>query len=491
MHNSKLVSILKLLSQNELKQFEKFILSPYFSEGRDVSGLFQILKKSYPVFTSPDLNRNSIYKKLFKNEKFNERKLKNLAAALTLLAVKFLIHNRVNINSSQYKSILADEFFHRGNEKLFLSFIKHDEKKDTIADLTEADNYHYKNQLLRLKEKYFISKNRFIEAIPYRLKYTENSLLYHYISYFKRLKDMVIFPIFYNTPFENNLFDAVKESTDFEALLAILKNKNYDMTWLIEIYYCMYKSISQHNEEISESYYYKFKELFLLNIKKFSEGEKCYLFDAMATYCMMREPVNSKFSMECFEVYKRMLVENSYKYSKNDYISITLYGNIMFWAYDLCEFDWLEKFIAEYSNDLRPEHRGDMVNLANAHLFFGRKNYERSLHYINKVQNEFLLYKIQVRNLKFKIFYELNLIEPAFDMIDSFKHFLKNNSEINELFKDRAYDFINIYTILLKAKSDKKPVDHFYLRSKIEKMLGYELRPWLLEKLNELSVLTK
>ncbi len=490
MHSSKLVSIFKLFDQNEFKQFEKFVLSPYFSSGRDVSGLFKVFRKAYPGFASQDLNRNSIYSKLFKNQKFNERKLKNLTATLTLLAEKFLIHNNVNISSAEFRLKLADTFLHRGNEKLFLSFMKQDKKEDTIVDITEADAYHFDNKLLRLKEKYFISKNRFIEAIPLRLKYTENSLLYHYISYFKRLKDMIIFPIFYNTPFENTLFDAVKENTDFESLLDALKNKDYPMTWLIDIYYCMYKSISLHTEEISESYYYRFKELFLLNIEKFSEGEKCYIFDAMATYCMMRDPVNSDFTRECFEVYKRMLEENSYRYSKNDYISVTLYGNIIFWAYDLCEFDWLERFIHDFSGELKPEHRDDMENLAKAHLFFGRKDYERSLHYINIVQNEFLLYKIQVRNLKFKIYYELNLIEPAYDLIDSFKHFLKNNSEINELFKERAYDFINIYVILLRAKSDHKTFDHDVLRAKIEKMLGYELRPWLLNKLDELSGIT-
>ncbi len=486
MHGSKLVSILKLFDQNELKQFEKFVKSPFFSSGRDVKGLFSIFKNAYPEFSSSAILRTNIHSKLFKKEKFNERRVKNLTASLTRMAESFLVHNKVALNKTEYKTKLAEIFFQKGSEKLFLSSLRTDDKDNVCISLTDPDNCYNEYKLLRLKEKYFISKNRFVEAIPYRVNYTENLLLHQYIACFKRLKDKEIFPIFYNTPFAGSLFDSVIENTDFDALLASLDNRNYALKWLLEIYYCIYKAIQLNKDIQSEKYYFRLKEIFFAHLNEFTIGEKCYIFDAMATYCMMRDSINDHFSRECFEVYKNMLKENAFKYNPNEYMSTTLYGNIIFWAYDLEEYDWLEKFISKYSDDLRPENKDDLVNLAKAHLYFGKKDFLNSLHSIDKVRNEFLLYKIQVRNLKFKLYFELNFIEEAYKLIDSFRHFLKENTEINEIFKERAIDFIGIYVKLLNGKSDTSAIDFESLRARIDNMQGYELRPWMLSKLNEL-----
>lgn len=485
MYNSKLVNILKLFNQNEIKSFEKFILSPYFSVGRDVSGLFSELKKAYPDFTSPYIKKGEIYSNLFGKDEYNERRLKNLSASLTVMAEKFLIHNQIETDKLEYKIKLAEVYLQRGNDKLFLNTLKQKEDSYTGFILPEAEDYSEEKKILRLKEKYFISKNDFSHSIPLRLKHSENMILSYYIFYLKRMKDHIIFPIFYNIPFENSIFNAIKENTDFDNMINFLQEEKYPLTWVLQIYYYLYKSILLNKEKESEDYYFQLKELFYSNISSFTKSEKCYIFDAMATFCMMRDPLNSKFSRECFVVYKKMLEENAFKY--NEFMPTTLYGNIMFWAYDLLEFDWLESFISEYSKELKPEHHEEMVTLAKAHLFFGKKDFEKSLFLISQVRNDFLLYKIQVRNLKFKIYYELNLIEQAYSLVDSFKHFLTDNTEIHGLFKERALDFINIYIKLLKAKTDKSRLDFDEIKFKIDNMQGYELRPWLLEKVEEFN----
>jgi hypothetical protein len=487
MFNSKLVNILKSFTVSELKSFEKFIVSPYFTTGRNVGGLFSILKREYPEFSSPSIKKEKVYQKLFGKSAYDERKLKNLTASLTLLAEKFLVHNSINTENYESRVRLAEIYLQKGNYKLFLSTLKQNETK--LPEITLPDNESYSDvrKVLRLREKYYISGNKYSKSIPVRLEHTEKTILSNYIYLFKRLKDSVIFPLFYNTPFENTIFKLTTQNTDFDKIIETLKKDNYHLIWLLEIYYCIYKSIQLIEDKISEDYYFRLKEIFYQNIEAFAEGEKFYILDSMATYCMMRDSFNSKFSEECFEVYKKMLCENAYKFNVNDSIPTTLYGNIIFWAYDLNEFEWLDNFIERYSNELKPEYRDGMTNLAKAHLYFGKNDFEKALYYINKVQNDFLLYKIQVRNLKFKIYYELNLIEPAYSLVDSFKHFLSDNTEIHGLFKERALDFINIYIKLLKAKTDKSRLDFDEIKFKIDNMQGYELRPWLLEKVEEFN----
>ena len=69
MRDSKLVEMLGMFSKGEMKSFEKFVVSPYFTAGRSVEGLFNILKKYHPEFDSVNIEREKIFKKLFPREK--------------------------------------------------------------------------------------------------------------------------------------------------------------------------------------------------------------------------------------------------------------------------------------------------------------------------------------------------------------------------------------------------------------------------------------
>ncbi len=468
--------------------FEKFICSPYFSTGRDISGLYSHIKKFHPEFNSEEMERENIYSKLFPGEEFNERKLKNLTASLTSLAEQFLIHNTVKSQETDNKILLAGQYLERGNEKLFLSTLKAAESDLSPENSIGTDSFDKEKRILRLKEKFYLHKNKFNDSVPCRLSHAEYSIVSFYIYYFKRLKDTIILPLFYNIPFNNSPITAIEASIDFEKNIKLLKEENYPLLWLIEIYYNIYKALLHHKWPESEDYYRKYKSLFLYNIEKFSRAEKCYIFDAMATYCVMRDPENRAFTKECVEVYKLMLDENAYSASENEPMGASMYGNIMLWALDSCEYDWLEEFIEKYSVKLADEYRDNMTHFAMANLCFGRSEFEKALGHISRVQTDFLVYKIQVRNLKFKIYYELGMFEQAYSMVDSYRHFLSQNTEIHETFKVRAMDFINIYTRLLRAKALGNFSELEVIRKKIDSMLGYELRPWLTEKVNELAV---
>lgn len=489
MRNSKLVSLLKCFKPEETRSFEKFVISPYFTAGRNVSGLYSILKKHYPDFSSDELDRENVHSKLFPSEEFSETKLKNLSSALTNLAEQFLVHNSIKSENISNSKLLAKQYFERNSDKLFLSVFKTLESELSVNPLTGVDVLDEKSELLRMKEKYYIRKNKFSESIPLRLRSAEYSAASFLINYIKRLKDTIILPLFYNAPFENCLLTAIKESFNFEELINKLSSQKYPLLWLIEIYYNIYKAILCHKDSVSETYYEVSKKLFYDNIQKFKQNEKFYIFDSLAVYCTLRDPEDQKFTRECFEVNKKMLEEKIYD-SKSAVMAATVYGNITLWAIDVSEFDWLEMFIEKYSAKLKDENKENMTHFAKANLYFARGDFEKSLYHISRVKNDFLLYKIQVRNLKFKIYYELNLFEQAFSLVDSYRHFLNKNTEIHESFKHRAIDFINVYSRLLKAKASGTTFEIRSIREKINSLLGYELRPWLREKINEIAIET-
>src|SRR5690606_8526792 len=105
--------------QEELKSFEKFILSPYFTRGRDVSGFFSQIKKIYPDFKSSKINKEIFFNELFPGEKYNQKKLKNLSFELTYLAEQFLISESLKKNESEKELMLSIQYKDRGKRKLF------------------------------------------------------------------------------------------------------------------------------------------------------------------------------------------------------------------------------------------------------------------------------------------------------------------------------------------------------------------------------------
>ncbi|HEY3249711.1 MAG TPA: hypothetical protein VGK25_01205, partial [Ignavibacteria bacterium] len=69
MKDTKLINILRTFSKEEMKQFEKFVASPYFHSGKNCMPLLKQLQKFYPGFDNEKLTYKNIHKKLYPGKK--------------------------------------------------------------------------------------------------------------------------------------------------------------------------------------------------------------------------------------------------------------------------------------------------------------------------------------------------------------------------------------------------------------------------------------
>lgn len=486
MQESKLIEILKTFSPGELKSFKKFIISPFITV-RNVDGLFSEIKRYYPDFTSEKLSKSEVFKKLFPGELYNEKKLKNLIVDLTRLAEHFLVYRAVGNNPFEFERILAGEFRNRKSDKLFSRSLKILESKSAGTQFGSIECFNEEEKTERLKESYYISRNRFDISVQSKLKYSEHFTASFLIRFMRKLRDKRSVIKGYNLPFESPLLESVLESIDFDKMLEGMKKKKYSYLWLIEIYYYVYKSAYEENDEVF--YYNKLKKAFLENIKKFSHTEKFFLFNDLVDCCITKETRGYRqFEAEELEIYKQMFGCNIYSSNENDYLSIVLYRNILLLGLTLREFEWLNTFIGAFTQKLRPEYRSSMMNLAYANLSFEQGEYEKALSYVRSIEYDFFLYKTDIRTLSLKIYYELDLYETAFSLVDSFRHFLAGSDEISVLHKRRHTNFINFYNRLLKAKSTGGSAEAAEnISFEIEKHRETAGKSWLLEKCGELS----
>jgi hypothetical protein len=132
-----------------------------------------------------------------------------------------------------------------------------------------------------------------------------------------------------------------------------------------------------------------------------------------------------------------------------------------------------------------------MYNFSYAHFNFAKGNFETALDYLGKVGYDLFIFKMDVRILLLKIYYELSYIEQAHSLIDSTLHFLKNTSEFSDDHKIQYRTFVQNFKELLKLKLSQKIDPHSitFLEKKIE---GEYTRnagqiEWLLMKLADMK----
>jgi hypothetical protein len=486
MRESKLIEILKTFTAAEWKTFEKFAASPYFSTGRDVSGLFNLIKKHFPDFSSDELDKEKAYRIIFPAEAFNEKKLKNLSSDLTRLAEQFLAHEHLRSDEALFEESLAAAYKDKKSEKLFLKTLNSLDRKISEIRFDSDAGFAREEKLERLKEGYYLAANKFDKSVPIRIKYTEYSILTFLISFLRKQRDIYIIEHSYNMDFRSPLIDSVNESIDFDKMLGLLKKRKSEWLWLIEIYYYAVKSI-QNTDNIT--LIEKFKKLFFANIDKFSHREKYFIFNDFIAWIHFRDSKTGAYSIEEeFQITKKMLENNAYSPSDKDYLHVVLYRNILIMAISLKEYKWFERFIEEYTPRLKPEFRENMKNLATANLHFEKGNFDDALTCLGSIPYDVFVYKIDIKNLMLRVYYELELFDQAFSLIDAFKHFLSDSDEFSDYFKTQHSNFLVLYNKLLKAKSNNNFKDVGFISKEIEKKENVASKGWLLEKAKEMMV---
>jgi len=94
MLNSNLLELLSKFTIQEVKEFNEFVISPFFNKNENVAGLFKYIKKYYPDFNNKKLEKEYAFKKIFKNEKYNDGFMRTLMFNLGKLA-EDILHTQI------------------------------------------------------------------------------------------------------------------------------------------------------------------------------------------------------------------------------------------------------------------------------------------------------------------------------------------------------------------------------------------------------------
>lgn len=478
--------------------FGKFLNSPYFNNRKMLIKLFLVLKRYYPEFEGRKFTKEDIYSSVYGKIKYNDSTFRNLMSDLLQLTLQFVKLEGIEKNVIESDLFLSDELFERGNVNLLMSKIVQTERSLEKRNVIDSEYFMSKFKLNATKfftnmitqkttNKSYVTRESeiLIESIVFMLCYfvmeslKHNEILLNYSRSYNIKKNI----------------DTVSDFLDifkFDKIIKYIRENSNINIPVIEIYFKLLETfLDMDNPEK----YFDFKKTLLHHSKNLGTNENNFLHSRLIDYCITKKNkgASSSFDLdrEIFELQKIFIKNEFYKTDSNSYLTLDLYRNVLLNCIVVRELHYMEEFISKYSKKLIPMHITNVENYSYALMYFEKESYNKALNCINKVTFDQFVFKVDMKNLQLKINYELEYFESAISVIDSYKHFLKNNQLLSENRKILHNNFVAYTLKLIHYRTGSKKVSLSFLSDRIKKSKNTFDKGWLLEKIKQLSAFEK
>lgn len=470
MTNSKLVRILSVLSNEELKQLERFVKSPFYNENENIIQLFIYLRKQSPEWNAEKLERKKVWKKIFGDLPFNEVSCRKLMSNLVQLVEKFAIKG---LPTTKQKDIsdLFNFYTQRYLTKDAEDCMQEWEQEQSLNVMQNAD--FYLQQIAIAKAKMLIHLNAKDQTPPKFFLHTTD------IQY-------IITQLQWQTVLMNNsaIFSFEYHSPFIPAILAqIEQNERWLEIPAIYIYYHLYKMMEQN----SETYFYeKVNEASEKYAAYLSQDEWVYIASFLRNYCVRKVLSGDKaFNEKLHNLYIYQL-KTGLLFNYNQLVPAT-FKNIVKVALACEKHEWATTFIHNYKQYLPEEDRNSLVAYCFANIYFAQKYYKKvliSLNEITKTDNIFR--ELDIKVLKIRTFYELQELEQMQAVLDSLKVHLSRQTTISEFHKTRHKNFANfLYRICHIPAMEKEKWLKLYAELKEMNDMDFLHKDWLMNNILE------
>ncbi|HQY52717.1 MAG TPA: hypothetical protein PLD63_10130 [Ignavibacteria bacterium] len=470
MENSQLIESLRTLDKNEIKEFGKFIRSPYFNNRSEVIRFFNYIKKFFPEFKSNELKEEIIFKNVYPDKKYSSVMTRKLISLTLNLLLDFLTIEDFKENKNDYNVKMLDMLRKR---KLPALFQKRSRITGKNLDISTLDIYYYEQKLkfTSIQNGYFLNSDEssFVDGLQNELNDLIEFFLTGVILQYIRLSE---WSRQLNKKFDLKFYDE------------ILKYMSADDEREVTLYSMYFNMLMLLNTE-DENY---FKKLIISRDTLKAKLGKIDDYNVQIVsmqYCHKKvQKGYPEYRKQMFEITKKLLAADLIP---DGFIEPYFFTNIVRNASLLNEFDWLDNFLSEYKHRLNPELSDEITNYSQAMIESAKGNFEKSLMHFSKIKIERSNMKLDMKNLLIIIYYELNFIEELISLIDTNKHFLQRDRSVSDSYRQVSLLLMNFVSELIKIKSSNKKISTHGLRKEIEKSDYFIFKEWLLKKAEELK----
>ncbi len=366
MQKSRLISLLKGLSNSEIKAVKKFLLSSYFNPKKKCAQLYVYLTRYYPDFDSPKLSKEAVFYKIFpEGRKYEGGNMRRLMSDLSKLIEQFFILQELSADQEQKQLYLIDAYARRKLNTELASTTKALLNKEETPNIQFYLNRFllnwklYENQLITPSTEYVYFTNC-LQNLDLFFAHSKLKLGLEYYNLTKRYNlKTPIFLIRAVKEFAKKDFNREKDILLLHAeLLDIMEEKDISNESFQKIHIYLQKSISVLTKEDALDI---LNTLYNYANTQINKGKK-------------------EFQSSCFDLLKTGLAQSLF-INKGTFSSM-VFLNICTIGSKLGQFTWVEQFIKENQPFLLPQKRQITIYQCQSFIeFFKGIKYNRGSHF--------------------------------------------------------------------------------------------------------------
>lgn len=461
-----LVEQLQTAEWNELARFIEF---RYPRIRPDVSRVLDMFRNQSEKITS----RKKIHNYLFKDEKFNDKRIRYLLTDLNKVLLDYFSYKQLTKDSGQQQVLLLQELSERGCRKVFEKTHNKELKKLKDKGRVDPEALYHQYKLQSLKAKYELESGKrsstFFEEssisldnyfVAKKLQISAEKINLNYIL----KKD-------WSDPFLRNIIEQIDKG--------LFKENPY-----IELYRLIIRSLTeQENETVFEELKSKIPSL----ISQLSSSELSDLYQYLLNYCIRRINAGSlNFQDELLGVYKSALEHGALL--TDGRLSQWDFKNVVTIALRTKQIDFAREFIHGYKPYLPPKQRTNALayNLANLH--FAESEYKAAIKQLQKVDLDDVFYRLDARSILLKSYYELDDTDALFYHATAFQSMLRRNRKVSEHQRSLYLNLIKHTVSLSKAEDTSKLLQ---IEHRVQENPNVADLRWLEEKIAEKMTFAK
>ena len=454
---------LSSLTSSELNACIRYSTHELVNKRKAITATLKLYKLDSDVFFSLLEDEKKLFSNIFGTKaRFNKKALVDHFHYCLLFFEKFAIQISIEENK-EFQLKTLELFYRKRGLKKESSIIN-----SKLIDLTNSKNISFKSYL-NLYELYIDRFNILVENFSNDVfenieKAVDGLDKFYFIAKLHWTQELEVLSKTKNFNYEKRLLNEIQNE--------IAKDKVLSNKLLFKIYNITF---SLYNGKFSKEEYLVLKDLILDNLSKFEILTKKQFLTDLSNYIAFLYSTSSDLELlkESFEINK-IQTENKFVI-ENNRISDSKFSTTIRIALTLKEFDWVEKYIEEFSHFVENEN---LVVRYKAELYYNLKKYEEALVLINTISLKTFVEHYEIKTLYAKILLDKKEYDLLENHLNTFELYLRRNKEGSSEIIDRNLRFVLYLKRLNNNITDKNKIQK--LKIDVTEDLIVFNRHWLL-----------
>ncbi len=463
MSTLKVKELIDALNPGEVKLFRKYLGSEALNSTELMCRLFELLR------SSNDISKESVYEKIYGDNKYNDKKIRYLFSELTSYLEKFITLIEFEKDEEEYSLFKQKSLSIRSAQKAYSFAVQSSPAAGKKENSSSYLNAFRSNEI----------SNEFDSKHLSRLSQLNYSSLLKNLDLFYFTKKLQLQCELINL---KNVLNKEYEVILIDPICNYIKSNDFLNSSLVEIYYNILITLTYSGNESEDS----FKKILVLtdeNHKVLSIEDLKNIYQYEKNFCIRRiNKGEDNYRLVLFDLYKTIL--SNKRIMDHEYFSQWEFKNIVTLGLRLKEGDWIKSFISTYINYLPPQERKNALTYNSAMLYYYKKSYKFVLKYLQEVEFTDLYYQLDSKSILLKVYFETDEQEALLHHIAAFKIYLARNKNISDYQLTIYKNFIKYSLKIFRAGTNSTKLGA--LKNEISSASNISDRNWLLERINEL-----